>query len=350
MSKILITADLHIHAHRSDQRRVDDGVQCLEWIYETARIAGIKTVVIAGDFFHNRFNLSTMAVAKATRVLWENDQNGISTIMLVGNHDSYYEDTWDVHSLIPFKHWTVIDKPTQIEIDGIKVDFLPYTPRPSQYIDSPPFDSPARVLISHLAIANAILNSRYNILSVEDDTKEKEMIEAERLHKWDKVWLGHYHYGQKVSDKVEYIGSPMQLTFGEADQKKHVVIFDLETHETSYVENKISPRFYIVDNQSDIDRLDITNSYVQMSSSEVIEAKFDLRRKLSNMGAREIEFIAPKTEVTQQTSKALGDIAKVFSDKDQLIDGYVDCLEIPQGLDKTILKATGKEIVHGQTV
>ena len=347
MAKVLITSDLHIHPHRGDSRRVDDGVECLKWIYETARIAGLHTVIIAGDFLHHRFSLPAMAFAKAFGVAKSAHDDGINTIFMLGNHDMLYEDDWSLHSLAGVYNWaTVINAPTKMMVEGYDVDFLPYTPQPSKYINSPPFDKPARTLISHLAIANAILNSKYNILSVEDDSKEKEHIEAEKLHKWEKVWLGHYHYGQKVTEQVEYIGSPMQLTFGEAGQTKHVAIYDLATLETKYVDNKISPQFHIVEDAAQVDQLDMSNAYVQMLSSEVIEAKFDLRKKLAKLGAREIEFVPTKQDVTATTTQALDNISKLFHDKDRLVDGYVDGVEVPTHLNKDLLKQIGREIMH----
>lgn len=347
MSKVLITADIHVHPHRNDMRRVEDGITCLEWIYDTANTAGLETVIIAGDFLHHRFSLNAYAYARACGVVAKAKQKGIHTIFLLGNHDMYYEDRWDIHSLTPIQDWaTVIAEPTKLKLHGYDVDFLPYTPTPSRYINEGPLKNPARTLISHLAIANAILNSKYNILSVEDDSKEKEHIDAEKLHKWEKVWLGHYHYGQKVSERVEYVGSPMQLTFGEAGQTKCVAIYDLKTLDTKYVENKISPQFHIVEDQCDVDKLDMTNAYVQMKSSEVIEAKFDLRKRLSKLGAREIEFIPTKTDVAASTTAALDNISKLFHDKDKLIDGYVDGVDVPAHLNKDLLKQIGKAIIH----
>lgn len=347
MSKVLLTADLHVHPHRGDMRRVDDGIQCLEWIYETARIAAVKNVIIAGDFFHHRYSLSTLAIAKAFGTVKEaNDKHGIHTIIMLGNHDMYHENDWQFHSLAGLQGWvTIIDSPTKMKIHGYDVDFLPYTPQPSKFIHAAPFEKPARTLISHLAIANAILNSKYNILSVEDDSKEKEHIDADKLHKWEKVWLGHYHYGQKVSERVEYVGSPMQLTFGEAGQTKCVVIYDLATLQTTYVENKVSPQFHIVENVDVIDKLDMTNAYVQMLGSEVIDSMSDLRKKLSKLGAREIEFIPTKIDVAASTTKALDNISKLFHDKDKLIDGYVDGVESAE-LNKDLLKKIGKAIIH----
>ena len=58
MSKILITADLHIHPHYGEARRIEDGLDCLSWIYKVAEERKIKDVIIAGDFLHHRFSLN----------------------------------------------------------------------------------------------------------------------------------------------------------------------------------------------------------------------------------------------------------------------------------------------------
>lgn len=345
MPKVLITADLHIHPHRSDMRRVEDGLECLRWIYKTAEIADCCNVIIAGDFLHNRFSLNSYAYSKACNIV---SQSTIRTIFLLGNHDMYYEDNWDVHSLTPLKGLaTVVDRPRTIDLHGYPVDFLPYTPHPSRYL--PDFTEPSNVLISHLAVSDALLNARNQMISVEDDSKEKEIISPSAFAKWKKVWLGHYHYGQEVSEIVEYIGSPMQLTYGEAGQRKHVGIFDLDTLQTNYVVNDRSPQFHIVERVDELDHIDVTNSYVQIRcqqavDEEPIETKFDIRRKLSKLGAREIEIQPIKADVNKQTSKALENITQFFNDRNKLIGSYVDAADTG-GLDKELLKKIGLQIV-----
>ena len=358
MSKVLITGDLHLHAHRNDQRRADDGLLCLEWIYKTAKDNGIKTVIFVGDFFHNRFLINTYTASRAFEFLYSQsildsaeELSGdvdVNTIFVLGNHDLFFEDSWKYHSLKAVNKWaTVIDKPTQMFVENVCADFLPYTPTPTKWIHQPPFDKPSRVLFSHLSILDAILNTKYNILSVEDDTREKEVIKAEILHKWEKVWLGHYHCGQKVSERVEYIGSPMQLTFGEAGDTKHVALFDLQTLETQYIPNPISPQFYIVKNEKSLDNLQLKDAYVQLNFA--IDKKFELRKKLNKLGVREVEFGANSlsSRTNNETSKTLDNISSLFLDKDKLIDSYMEALQhLPSHLDRDLLKKIGKEIVH----
>lgn len=343
MSKVLVTADLHVHPHRGDPRRVEDGLECLKWIYSTARTAACEHLILVGDFLHNRFNLPTYAYSKACKIVSQNKD--VKTIFLLGNHDMFYEDKWDVHSLTPLQEWaTVIDTPQTLKINDISVDFLPYTPKPSLHLAH--FTQPSDVLFAHVSVAEALLNKKYDVLSVEDDSKEKEVISPKAFDRWKKTWLGHYHYGQVIRDGVEYIGSPMQLTFGEAGQTKHVAIFDLATLETVYVDNDKSPKFHIIDDPADVDSIDVTDSYVKFRcEAGGIESKFEVRKKLSKLGAREIEFERQPIDVAEKASAALTNIAALFSNKPQLIDHYVDGIEIPEHLQIEIVKKIGLELV-----
>jgi DNA repair exonuclease SbcCD nuclease subunit len=341
----LITGDLHIHPHRNELRRIEDGLDCLNWIYQTAEGTSCLRVIFAGDFLHHRFSLSVYAYAKACNIVNNYAEKGIETFFVLGNHDMYFEDRWDIHSLVPIREWaTVIDKPTTLEFEGVPVDFLPYTPKPSQYLEQ--FKPKSSVLISHLAVAEAFLHSKYDILSVEDDSKEKEVISPAAFKGWKKVWLGHYHYGQRL-DNIEYIGSPMQLTFGEADQVKHIAIFDHETLETKYVVNHISPKFLILEDVDKIKAKDVENAYVEIRTAEKIHAKFDMRRKLSQLGAREIEFVSPQTNV-EQTTKALTEISAFVGNRDKLVDEFVELAEVPAHLNRDRLKKIGKSILNSQ--
>lgn len=340
MSKVLLVSDIHIHPHKKELRRIEDGLECLQWVYDSAKVAGCKTVIIAGDLFHDRFLLTTYAYSKACAII---AAAPVKTLFLLGNHDMFYEDQWTVHSLSSIKEWaTVIEKPCTLDVDGYSVDFLPYTPHPSKYL--PSFTNPSKILISHLSVSDALLNAKYDILSVEDDSKEKEILSPSAFVKWKKVWLGHYHYGQKVSDIVEYLGSPMQLTYGEAGQEKHIVVFDLKTLETEYIVNNISPKFHIIENTADIEKVDVASSYVQFRCPEEVTSKFEMCRQLITKGAREVKFKPLKKDLSRTTQHALTNIIELFNDKNKLISGYVDSAE-SYGIDKEMLKKIGLDIV-----
>jgi DNA repair exonuclease SbcCD nuclease subunit len=70
-------------------------------------------------------------------------------------------------------------------------------------------------------------------------------VDASVLQGWDQVFLGHYHAPQLISENIEYVGSPWQINYSEAFQKKHLVVYDLITHEKQYIVNTFSPKHFI---------------------------------------------------------------------------------------------------------
>lgn len=344
MPKILITADLHLYTHRNDERRASDGLECLKWIYSTAKEHAVEYILFAGDFFHSRHTIRTDTYASAVEIVSSARAKGLETIFLLGNHDMYFEDRWDIHSLKGFQQWsTVVDKPSAIDFGDCSVDLLPYTPNPSEYLKS--LAGSNNVLISHLAVADAKYNSSGS-LSVEEYTEEKEVVKADSFLPWKKVWLGHYHLGQSVSGShVEYVGSPMQLNFGEAGQKKHIVIFDPCTLEATYIENKFSPRFVICSDE-EIDSFkteELASSYVQVKSELGHGDRVSVREKLKELGTRHIEFRRSGSNVVQETKKAMSNIDSYINDTAKLVDTYVDNVDTGE-MDPERLKSIGKEI------
>jgi hypothetical protein len=137
----------------------------------------------------------------------------------------------------------------------------------------------------------------------------------------------------------------MQLTYGEAGQKKHVAIYDLATLKTEYVDNEISPRFHIVEDPDEIDGLAINNGYIQVRAKSPIANKFELKKKLSKLGIRESEIIPASVDIAKQTTKAMKNITSFLNDRTKLIEQYVDGVKLDPTLDADLMKKIGKEIV-----
>jgi len=53
---------------------------------------------------------------------------------------------------------------------------------------------------------------------------------------FDYVALGHYHIPSVINDSVRYCGSPIPMGFGEANQKKNVIIVDFENGQKTITE------------------------------------------------------------------------------------------------------------------
>jgi hypothetical protein len=97
---------------------------------------------------------------------------------------------------------------------------------------------------------------------------------------WEKVFLGHYHAQQKLSDSVEYVGSPLQLSFGEAFQDKNIVIYNFENNKCTYIKNDFSPKHFIL-NEDELDNYSLEGNFVRLevkdiSSSSMLEVRKNL--------------------------------------------------------------------------
>lgn len=321
MTKILIFSDVHVHPHKRSSKRLQDCLDALHWTFQTARDKHIKEVLFLGDLFHDREKIQVLAYQKTFEIIRKFDD--LTIHLLLGNHDLWYYDRWDVSSVLPLgamKHVEVIDRPMTKVIEGLSIDFLPFTHDPLSILKDH-FKIKSSVLCSHIAIDGAQLNKLYNTRSEVAVENDSDMVKVDvgLLCGWKKVFLGHYHGEQKLNDIIEYVGSPLQLSFNEAFQKKHVIIFDTDTMKQEYVENTFSPKHLIID-QDKIDDYDLENNFVEVNVENVDSLEIlDLKKKIiKEHEVQHLEFRVKKKsgkvaeEVFQKFDITNGDVLERY--------------------------------------
>lgn len=285
MSKVLLFSDLHIHMHKNLMSRLDDGLKVLEWVFRTAIEREINTIVFGGDLFQDRQRIHTISYEKTFNLIrkFMESYPQLKLYLLVGNHDMWFNNKHDVSSISPFeaiRGVEVVARCTTIEVlPGFKLDFLPYTKNPVEDI-AEHFQIKSDVLISHIAIDEAKLNSFTRAeVSVEYEG-DMVKVDIDKFGGWKRVFLGHYHLAQKLDDVVEYIGSPYELNFGEAFQQKHIIVLDTETLDTEYVVNDFSPKHLII-KESQVDRYKLDGNFVQIVVEDITSTNIvDMRHKI----------------------------------------------------------------------
>ena len=90
-------------------------------------------------------------------------------------------------------------------------------------------------------------------LSFNKFTKIEDGISYSKLDNFKKVYSGHIHYSQDFG-KVKMLGSPYQLTRSDMDNKKYILLLDLETEEETIFENNFSPKFIRIGFDSVLDK------------------------------------------------------------------------------------------------
>ena len=351
MSKVLIFADIHINAHKKSYERLNDCLCVLEWVFATAKKHKIENIIFAGDLFQDRQKIDVITYSKTFDILLKSCTGDFNLYLLLGNNDLWYHDKWDVSSVLPFSALPsvkVIAKPSTEIIDEIPVYFLPYTHDPINHLKqllASTSDKHLKTLVGHLACHGATLNSLYNTYSDVIIEHDGEMVQVgeEVFEGWDKVWLGHYHCPQKIGKNIEYIGSPLQLTFGEAFQDKHLIIYDLNNADATYIENTFSPK-HIISTEEDIFKHDIGNNFIRInatitSKTELIDFKKNIEKKLPS--TLEILPYQKKDEQKQIVDKA----KELLQKEDDMLENYVKITDTGD-LDKKLLMNVVKKIIE----
>jgi len=344
-NKVLIFSDIHIHAHKRSINRIDDCLEVLKWVLNVAKEKNIKDVLFLGDLFHDRQKIDVLVYQKTFEIFLEAQlsDNPLSIYLLIGNHDMYHRDRWDINSVSPLNAIPgvkVIDSPETIEISGKSFDFLPHTEDPIEMLHS--YKGKRDYLCAHLAVDGAMLNSSgtESDVIVEHDG-EMIKVDEKQFGTWDYVFLGHYHAEQKIGKNIEYIGSPLQLNFGESFQTKHICILDPQTGEKEYVVNNFSPRHLVI-SEKEIEKYDLNKNFVRIvvediTSSDVIEMHQQLRSE-SGASSLELKPIAKKLQ-----EHVITDAKAILYKEEEMLEKYLE--DVGAGdLDKEKLLNIGKKI------
>jgi DNA repair exonuclease SbcCD nuclease subunit len=345
--KVLLVADVHIHAIKKSNERLLDTINVLKWVFETAHNRDIKHVIIAGDLFQDRAKID-IAAYQWTFETFIKYGKGLEIYCLLGNHDILHRLKCDISSVWPLSTLPgvhIIDKPCTLSIGNHDISFLPFTIDPAEDLKKITNTSPFKLLIGHLAVSGAKFGYHTSDVMVEHDG-DMTIVDAKVFKDWDQVFLGHYHQCQLVTDNVEYIGSPIELNFGEAFEQKHIISFDVETQEKEYIINDFSPKHYIM-NPEEVDEYDLKDSFVRLevdnlSAAEVVEYRKKILEK--NVISLTIHQKPAKKEEDQQImNDAMAHIYKA----DEVIENWIKHqkeLEDLEDLDRDLLIEWGKKL------
>lgn len=254
--KFIHLGDLHIGKIVHGYSMIGDQIYILEHIIKIAKEHKVDAVLIAGDVYDKSIP-SEEAVCVLDSFLCQLAENGISTYIISGNHDS--DERLHFGSRLFAKRGIYI----AAKYDGklcvqsfkdaygtVNIYMLPFVKRsqvqhfyPDEEIDS--YDKAVRValasadmkegergvLLAHQFVvgsgAEPRLGGSENATVQNVGTVEK--VSADCFAPFDYVALGHIHSPQKIGrEEVRYAGSPLKYSLSEIDNEKSVPLVTLE--------------------------------------------------------------------------------------------------------------------------
>lgn len=262
--RICCISDIHIGVHQNSSMWHDISLQWAKWLRDELTKKGVEDILISGDFFHYRDEISvnTIHVASMVLDLWKD----FNIIILVGNHDAYYKERSDVNSLSLFRNntnITVYDRLDTIKQYKKRITFAPWATNIS---DIPKSD----IVFGHFEI-----NSFRMAVGKVCDTGVSA---SKLLSKTPLVISGHFHLRDErvyKNGKVLYLGNPYQMDFGDRHATKGYYILDIDSCEYEFYHNNISPQHKKVRLSELIKHDGITDDVRKLFKGNIIRLIFD---------------------------------------------------------------------------
>jgi len=257
-----VTSDWHLSKYSNDQidissnlpERLSSLKNTMYFIASYVIENNIKNIVIAGDIFHNKSIIHSIALNIFLRFL--RDHQELKFIIISGNHDLSGKIGNVVSALSSIEYEpnvTYISNPLKIG----NILFVPYSSNMIETIKN----SSSEYLISHFGLNEGMLNSGISVVA---DIGIKDL-----EGKYKNVLLGHYHKPQEIirdNIKVYYTGriETLQKARELKNQGHHVQLSQTEEMDVSDIRDEFKIKNNIVH--------DVTNRGI--CSSMTIEDKF----------------------------------------------------------------------------
>ncbi len=116
--KVACFTDIHFGLKSNSQTHNQDCLDFVDWYITKAKEEGCDTGIFLGDWHHNRNSLNITTMDYSLRALEKLGSSFDQFFFFPGNHDLYYKDKRDIHSVEFGKYIpgiTVIHQPTTID-------------------------------------------------------------------------------------------------------------------------------------------------------------------------------------------------------------------------------------------
>lgn len=336
---VLLFSDLHIGNNSNSTSYHKICIDYSLWLKQKAIENNINTFLFLGDFFHDREEINLLSLNTANEFLQNLKEFNI--ILIVGNHDCYYKDNAEIHSLSIFNQWKniiVVDQLTVFDYLDKKIALLPW----GFEFEKVPFN--IDYCFGHLTIES------FRINKIKICEKSNESIKsADVLEKIKKVFSGHFHIRSKKdynNGSILYIGNTFEQNWSDYEEKKGIEIFNFVTGDTKFIENDFSPKHIKLHLSKilskDQDELQILKTKFKNNFTKlIIDEDIDMQKlsiisdKLANLKPLEFnsEFLV------ENDIKNANDFDSVEIEMELLLTEYINNLEIHNNKDK-ILKET----------
>ena len=289
--KAVIFTDIHFGMKNNSRTHNIDCEEFIIWMIEEAHKRGIKKCFFLGDWHHNRASINVSTLNYTHSNLERLNDNFDEVIMITGNHDLYYREKREIHSVpmvANYNNIRMINDGAFVE-DGVA--FIPWLVddewRKLKEID-------CKYMFGHFELPSFYMNALVQM-------PDHGGLKVDDLNRPDKVFSGHFHKRQERGNVV-YTGNAFPHNYADAwDDERGMMILDWDGT-MEYITWPDAPKYRtlplskLIDNPSDF-LAEKTYCRVTLDCSITYEeANFVKETFAEQYNLREITLIPSKKE------------------------------------------------------
>lgn len=328
--KAAVFTDIHFGLKSNSKIHNDDCEDFVDWFIKQALDNNCETGIFCGDWHHNRnsINLTTM---KATIKSLEKLGKAFKQFFYFpGNHDLYYKDKRDIHSIEFGKHIpgiTVINKITKKDDVALIPWLIGDEWKQIEKIKS-------KYIFGHFELPSFYMNAMVKMPDA-GDLRAKHFVNQEY------VFSGHFHKRQQKG-KIHYIGNAFPHNYADVwDDERGMMILDKENNkEPEYIDWPDCPKYRTTTLSALLDpdqkiikpkmylrvTIDVPISYEEASFIKETFSKQHTCREITLIPQTIVEEISTELDITQ------------FESVDQIVTGEISAIESDSFNKATLLE------------
>lgn len=232
--KAAVFTDIHFGLKHNSKTHNQDCIDFVEWFCRRAQERGCETALFLGDWHHHRNTINVDTLNYTHKALEMLSNSFEKVYIIAGNHDLYYREKRDVHSMPMANLFDNI-----IVIDNIfiqdEVAIIPWLVH-EEWKDIKKID--CKYMFGHFELPGFKLNAMIEM-------PDHGGLNKTHFAKPDYVFTGHFHkrqYGQNV----HYIGNPFGHNYADEWDFDRGAMFLDWGGEPEYVNWEAGPKYLSV--------------------------------------------------------------------------------------------------------
>lgn len=310
--------DIHFGLKSNSRTHNEDCMAFVDWFIDTAKKEDAETCIFLGDWHHNRSTTDVSTMNYTVRALEKLNSAFEIVHIITGNHDQYYKDKRDLHSLEYGRLFPNINM-VNAEFTSGNVTILPWLVGEEwKHIEK----IKSKYIFGHFELPLFYMNAMVQM-------PDHGELQATHFKHQDYVFSGHFHKRQS-QDKIHYIGNAFPHNYADSwDDARGMMILEWDKP-PKYIDWLDCPKYRTVKLSRLLDEKDSimkSKMYLRVTLDIDItfeEANFIKETFMNEFDIRELSLITEKDNLEGLIEEATD---TKFESVDQIVAEQILALE-----------------------